>query len=368
MKKFKNKNVLISIVAHIGDFVWASSACALLKKTYPKVKITVIAPISVKELIINNPVIDDAIYAPAYDVNSKMSVKLKIQKLIWVLKNSIKVFFKKFDVIFVLDSAKASIMLAKLAKIPKIVGGDLFHVGYDVKNPVARYYTDTIVLPKDQNNMHAAIRHQTIIKSFFNIYNNSMPVLPDSKENYQKVKKLLKSKTNLNVALCVKGSKNTLAIWDIQNFKRTILLINEYFNCDISFYLVGSKEIFNYSQHIVVSNNVYNICGKTSLLELREFLKLADLLISVDTGVVHIAATTRTNIIALYGSDYPSRVGGLSHKSLHIDKKYYCSPCKRYIKNFKCKSYPTPECLKQIKPEEVTKEAVKILDSIYKTV
>ncbi|MDR1418462.1 MAG: hypothetical protein LBI80_04845 [Endomicrobium sp.] len=298
-----------------------------------------------------------------------MSVKLKIRKLAWVLKNSIKVFYKKFDVIFILDSAKASIMLAKLARIPKIVGGDLFFLGYDIKDPVTRYYTDKIVLPKDQNNMHVAIRYQTIIKSFFNIYNNSLPVLPDSKKYYQEVKKLIKNKSKLNVVVCVKGSKNSPHIWNIENFKKVILLIDEYFNHGISFYLVGSKENFDYSQNAVVSSNVYNICGKTSLLGLREFLKLTDLLISVDTGVVHVAATTEINIISIASSaDSINRVRTISSKAVSIHKKYHCGPCilKRNIKNFKCKGYLYPECLKQIKPEEVTKEAIKVLDPIYK--
>jgi hypothetical protein len=36
MIKFENKNVLISVIAHIVDFVFATSACAILKKLIQK--------------------------------------------------------------------------------------------------------------------------------------------------------------------------------------------------------------------------------------------------------------------------------------------------------------------------------------------
>ncbi|MDR0617621.1 MAG: hypothetical protein LBG23_02500 [Endomicrobium sp.] len=91
-------------------------------------------------MVVNNPVIDDAIYVSAYDVNSKMSIKLKMQKLVCFFRNVLRVFFKKFDIIFIFDSAKASILLAKLSRIPKIVGGDLLFVGNDIKDQVFKYY------------------------------------------------------------------------------------------------------------------------------------------------------------------------------------------------------------------------------------
>jgi ADP-heptose:LPS heptosyltransferase len=203
--------------------------------------------------------------------------------------------------------------------------------------------------------MHASIRHQTIIKSFFNIYNTSLPVLPNSEKYCPEVKKLIKNKAKLNVAVCVKGRKNSPHVYDINNFKKVILLIDEHFNHDTSFYLVWTKENFDYSQQVVVSDNVYNICGKISLLQLRDFLKLTDLLISVDTGVVHVAATTKTNVLSITSSA----------DSVIIEYKHYhtklfvciksiivtlCDTCilKRGVNDFKCKSYPTPECLKQI--------------------
>jgi hypothetical protein len=57
-------------------------------------KITVIPPTSVRDFSIDSPVIDDVIYVPAYDTIAKVSVKLKIQKLFWVLKNAGKVFLR----------------------------------------------------------------------------------------------------------------------------------------------------------------------------------------------------------------------------------------------------------------------------------
>jgi ADP-heptose:LPS heptosyltransferase len=358
------KNILISITAHVGDFIWATSAFAILKKTYPDIKITVLVPNTVKELIANNPVIDDVIYTSYSNIDNKP----KINKLLWTLKIIPKMFLTNFDAILIFDSSRASILLSKLTRIPRIIGGDLFYAGYDKPDPTAKYYTDKITMPKDQDNMHASVRFQTIIKSFFNIYNNAMPVLPNSTKHTHKAISIIKEHCNINIALCVIGSKTSTNIWSVENYKKVMSYINNYYSTSkVSFYLIGTKENFDYSQAAIINDNVYNICGKTSLLELKEFLNKMHLLISCDTGVIHVAATTKTNILSLHGPCPFVSTGPMSHKAVSIYKKISCSPCvyKRDIEHFKCLSYPNPECFKQITAEEVAETAVKILNQLF---
>jgi len=375
MQTTQCKNILISVTAHMGDFIWTTSAFACLKKTYPQIKITVMAPKRIKDLIIDNPVIDAVIYCSYSDGDSKSRIK----KFLWAFMIAPKLFLKKFDAIFIFDSSRAAIIAAKLARIPKIVGADLFFAGFNIADPAAKYYTDAIEVAKEQDYIHASLRYQTIIKSFFNIYNNTMPVIPDSSKYAHKaielikiakrqargIRKALDDNRALKVAVCVRGNKPSLNRWNIENFKKVIEILDNKFK-DISFYLIGAADAFEYSQTIADKSNIYNACGKTSILELKEFLKKMDLLISSDTGVIHMAALAGIDIVSLHGYTSPAVTQAMSHKVIAFHYAPECFPCayRSEIEKIPCSTYPNPKCLQLIKPQEVADAAIKILERI----
>jgi len=74
---------------------------------------------------------------------------------------------------------------------------------------------------------------------------------------------------------------------------------------------------------------VFNLSGKTSLLELAAVLKKASLVISGDTGPVHVAAAVGTNTVAIFGpSDevkYAPRGRGKNILVKNVDLD--CRPC-----------------------------------------
>jgi ADP-heptose:LPS heptosyltransferase len=361
-KKQKIKRILISMTAHMGDFIWATSAFAVLKKTEPNIKITVMVPKTIKELIINNPVIDSALYCPYSDNNTKSRIK----KLLWAMAAAPKVFFKRFDAAFIFDSSRAAILTVKLARIPRIIGADLFFSGYDKPDPAAKYYTDKIPVTKDQDFSHLSTRYQTIIKSFFGIYNNAMPVIPDSSKYSNKAANLIKDKEDLRVAVCVRGNRTSTNIWNINNFQKTIELLNDRFK-SIVFYLIGTSDAYEYSGQIANKNNIYNICGQTGLLELKEFLKLCDLLISSDTGVIHMAALSNINIISLHGYTSQAVTGPMSHNAVTFHREPECFPCayRAEIEKITCPTHPNPKCFVLIKPQEVADAAAEILEKKF---
>jgi heptosyltransferase-2 len=136
-----------------------------------------------------------------------------------------------------------------------------------------------------------SVRLQNIVKSFLGIYNNVVSIFPNSIQYESYTNSLIDDSSKINIAMCMKGSKNSKILWNIENFKSVIANIDKHFQSkNISFYLVGTKNDFNYCQTAVINNNTCNICGKTSLLELKEFLNKMDILISCDTGTVHAAA------------------------------------------------------------------------------
>ncbi len=77
-----------------------------------------------------------------------------------------------------------------------------------------------------------------------------------------------------------------------------------------------------------------NLAGKTRLRELCAVLKLCRLLLTNDTGPMHVAAAVGTPVVAIFGSTSPEMTGpGLPGDSSHqlLSSDALCSPCFRRV-------------------------------------
>jgi heptosyltransferase-2 len=75
---------------------------------------------------------------------------------------------------------------------------------------------------------------------------------------------------------------------------------------------------------------IQNLCGKTSLRELMALLKICRVLLSNDTGPMHVAAALGTPVVAPFGSTSPELTGpGLPGdvRNYLIKSDAPCSPC-----------------------------------------
>ncbi len=71
--------------------------------------------------------------------------------------------------------------------------------------------------------------------------------------------------------------------------------------------LLGGQEDFDKGERIKESagNRVHNYCGKLSISESAYIIKQAKMLITHDTGMMHIAAAFKKNIISIWGNTVP---------------------------------------------------------------
>jgi heptosyltransferase-1 len=94
------------------------------------------------------------------------------------------------------------------------------------------------------------------------------------------------------------------------------------------------------------SPRVLNLAGRLSLREFAHLCRLSALVISCDSGPMHLAAATGTPVVALFGPTAPWRTGPFGTAHTVVRKGLTCSPCFR-------KSCASRACMAEITEGEV---------------
>jgi heptosyltransferase-2 len=114
--------------------------------------------------------------------------------------------------------------------------------------------------------------------------------------------------------------------------------------------LFGSEKDYAVCAEInALSDNIcHNFAGKTQLHEAVDLLSLASVVISNDSGLMHIAAALGKKLIAIYGSSDPSFTPPLNSKATILQLHLPCAPCFKRV----CPLQHT-RCLTELSPATV---------------
>lgn len=131
--------------------------------------------------------------------------------------------------------------------------------------------------------------------------------------------------------------------------------------------LLGGKDDFDEGERIanVIGNRVHNAAGKHSIHGSASLVQQAEVVISADTGLMHIAAAFTKKIVSVWGCTTPSL--GMSAFRPHpssiivepegLDKR----PCSKL--GNKCKYGEKNRCITQVKAKQITSAVQELFNS-----
>jgi heptosyltransferase-2 len=91
--------------------------------------------------------------------------------------------------------------------------------------------------------------------------------------------------------------------------------------------VLGSAKERPLGEEIAAVAPVKNLCGATTLADVVDLLGAADVAVSNDSGLMHVAAAAGTRVIAIYGSSSPAFTPPLTPTASVVYDALDCSPC-----------------------------------------
>lgn len=117
--------------------------------------------------------------------------------------------------------------------------------------------------------------------------------------------------------------------WPVENFADLVRRLSAA-EPDVQFAILGGKADGDLAKAIAEASpsRCLNLAGQTSLTEMIEWLRLSDLVITNDTGPMHIAAALRKPIVAIFGPTDPDGTGPYGQRNNVLQNtELPCVPC-----------------------------------------
>lgn len=343
MKKLKltgTEKFLIIRTDRIGDLILTTPVPEALKRSYPKCHVTMLVSPYTKDLLKNNPWVDEVIT----DDNAGLKGVLKSIKM---LRQG------KFDVAVLLRPTLRLAFLLFFSGIRARIG-----TGYRAYQLLFNYkiyqHRKTIEKHELEYNLDMlaplGVFPEKILPKIY---------LSPEEENYsRRIYDDLNIKRDDLKIVIHPGSGGLSLNYPLEGFAALADKLIEELSANVI--LTGNKKELAQSEKMksLMKYQPFDLTGKTELRQLCSLLKGANLLIANSTGPMHIATAVGTPVVALFsplGVASPKRWGPYGEMNEVVIPPV--GTCK------KCKSEKCPEfnCMEKIDPEEIISKVKRVL-------
>ena len=321
----------------LGDAVMTTPALMRLREKFPDAHIMLLTPEKLRDLWLHHPAVNEIIsFAPGENV---FSVGRKLRA-------------GNFDLALVLPNSPRSALEVWLAGIPRRIGyarpwrnwfltqtvaprADAVKMRKRSVGEINSLISGTGQRPVPPSNAHQIFEYLHLAAA---LGANPEPVPPQLFVNPGEIeavnKKIGLSKIERPLLGLNPGAEYGPAKrWPVEKFIAAAREIQHRTNCTwVTFGGKGDAAIANQIESAIASppSAIWNLAGKTGLRELMALLKICRVLLTNDSGPMHVAAALGTPVVVPFGSTSPELTGpGLPGDAQHrlLKSDALCSPC-----------------------------------------
>ena len=306
--------ILIVAPNWIGDAIMAEPLYHFLKQRFPSAQLEVLAPDWTHPLLNRMSAVDKAIAAPF--THGQLSLSKR-----WKLGQKLKQ--NHYHQAIILPNSLKSALIPFFANIPRRTG----YKGeqrYLLLNDIRKL--DTQALPRLVDRYLALANDDHSLPS-----SRNHPVLNiDSEQQTIRLAKFGLSTSQPIAVFCIGAEYGPAKRWPAQHFAS---LAKKMAHRGYQIWLFGSAKEVPISESIThlidkpTQAILYNLCGKTTLDEAIDLMSAAQVVVSNDSGLMHMAAALNLPLVALYGSSSYLYTPPLSTLAEVLSLNLPCSPC-----------------------------------------
>ncbi|MCE9519025.1 MAG: lipopolysaccharide heptosyltransferase II, partial [Verrucomicrobia bacterium] len=313
----------------LGDACMALPAVRALKKGRSDLKLTVLTPAKLGDLWKMIPEVDGVILKDAKEGTGSVARKIRAAAA--------------FDAAILFTNSVRSALEIWRAGVPRIVGyrGKLrsWLVNQFIREPSG-----------DQPPLHHARRYLRIAECCGAKTDDPLLFATPAPLN----------SASIQIGICAGAEYGPAKRWPLERFAEVATRLSAQMP-EIEWVLVGApgeKEMGVKLSALLARARHVNLVGKTSLTELIAGLQRCRLLLTNDTGTMHLAAALGVPTVSIFGSTEPILTGPLGGNHRVVRHHVPCSPC--FARECPLGHY---ECMTGVSVERVAGEVAALLTS-----
>ena len=336
----KIKKILLIRLRRIGDVIMTTPVVSALREGFPDAFISYIVEKPYRELVEGNPGLDKI-----FVLEKKQSLR-DFFKLIRLIRK------EKYDVVLDFHGGPRASLITLFSKAK-------LKVGYRIKYRNFIYHIKLSRSPK-KGHFHSVENHLNFVKALgINIEFPPPLSLPQAqKTEAEKVRQFLEeNKLEGNKIIIIHISAgNEFRDWGVDNFVKLTHLLGK--QSEVKIILIGASEDKIAEEEILKKSAapLLSQVGRLNLREVKKLISQSSLFVGPDSGPMHIAASTSTPIVALFGPTLLANFAPWQANAVLIEKEFDCRPCKQR----QC-IYKDFRCLQSITPEEVYEACLRFI-------
>ena len=322
--------ILIVAPSWIGDALLAQPLLARLKKKLPGVVIDALAPQWTAPVLRRMPEVEEVIEAPFGHGELKLWAR-------WRFGRALRE--RSYDEAIVLPNTFKSALIPFFAGIP-LRAGFVGESRYGLLNLAHKLDKKTLPL--------MAERYAQLAEKPGAAPERPLPearLRVDGANLAGALVRLKLSRAKPLVAFCPGAEYGPSKRWPARHFGSLAKKLAAQGN---AVWLFGSEKDRDIGEEIVRLSEgaAVSLCGRTDLASAIDLLSLAEVVVSNDSGLMHVAAGVGRPVVALYGSSSPEHTPPLSASARVVRTGIECSPCfarECPLGHFKCMNELLPE-------------------------
>jgi len=344
------RRILVIRLDLIGDLVLSMTIVRTLKRSYPEAAIDLLALPASAQVVMHDPDLDKII---TYDPNVWRRPKALIQAKNWRDAYSLwrRLRTRHYDIAVSIFGRWAGV-IAVLSGAKRRVGfGRESDPGFMTDNVPGRHWN-----PGDHKHEVDYCLELAKAAGATTSHADRTPRLYVDPQARQQLEQLLMQERiepeKPLIACHVSSNNGQSKRWPIPYWATLIdKLIGEQ---GTQVVLTGAPADLPFVESVScrMQEQAINLAGKTSLPQLVALMQRADLVISGDSGPMHIAAAVGTPLIAIHGPTDPAKSGPVSPLATVLRSDIWCSPCYNAKDTADCRFFTT-QCMKNILPAQV---------------